>query len=828
MDHLHIPEGCKPNVREIPYLGLAPKYDGLGFDGFPERHGQNPDKLIVLGCNPRQPAERIQTFFLRQRKESFLQEWLWFGLMDEFSKGCNLIINLDDFIIDSPSGMGKIVSTAPLYDVYARRLAVRALDANALTLGLEMGDLVRLPYTASELVEDSSGPILDLCVRKMEQRTSTPLEVKVAQAVEKLSKPHGEDTLTHDENGITVPLDTLRHRILQSSALFSTLSKTPRPPPQLHPNRKKLAESIARVQGVLRVIMEQSDPILRFDVIVSIDVLCHTLANIIEVLLDEPINLHSPTFVQSFEKIMCARNWCPSRVSNLANADNTPLAYIASLLPSYETTLHSDCHPRKCLKLPSSTEAMVRAHRPGCNQKCLPSTVPETKLINMWNTGGIPGVCLAHGTQNHSVRVVDCTGQSFIAISHVWAHGLGNPQEKNEIPSCQLQYLCELVNLLGGEETTLWLDTLSIPAKDKAARRLAISNMRKIYSEASKVLVIDKDLLQVGSDRMEQMMQLLGSEWQRRLWTLQEGRLARDLFIQFKEGPVAASELMAHRPLSQFKGSNSEVFSFAFMLKEDMQLRFSRIEVGESALTTLAEDLAARSTTYKTDEPICLATLLGVSLENYDPYPTMEDIYKAIPTIPQDLIFLNQERLTVPGLTWAPSTFLETEFVSFMRGSRQPPPGRLTAEGLIVTKDCLLLGDDLDFRRVATNPPEIYIVTTPQGQEFAVSAYNTVSAEGRSLHIESSRTIRSPAVIWEKPFDFFTVAGVRSRTSKAVLVSRNFERDGVIYCKFEMGLHGWHIRDEYQGFHQKMVRESGGIFGRVMAELENEKSFCVG
>jgi len=62
MDHLHIPEGCKPQVRKIPYLGLAPKYDKLGFDGFPERHGRNPEKLIVSHSILQWRAEWVESF----------------------------------------------------------------------------------------------------------------------------------------------------------------------------------------------------------------------------------------------------------------------------------------------------------------------------------------------------------------------------------------------------------------------------------------------------------------------------------------------------------------------------------------------------------------------------------------------------------------------------------------------------------------------------------------------------------------------------------------------------------------------------------------------
>ena len=277
---------------------------------------------------------------------------------------------------------------------------------------------------------------------------------------------------------------------------------------------------------------------------------------------------------------------------------------------------------------------------------------------------------------------------------------------------------------------------------------------------------------------------------QRRLWTLQEGRLARELFIQFKGRSVPVSELIAHRPFSQIPVSDADIFDFSRTLKENIRLRFSRNEDVQSRFTALIEDLARRSVTVDSDEPICLATLLDLSLEDYEPYPTMLDIYRSLPNIPQNVIFLKQPRLHVPGFTWAPSTFLETEFVSFMSGSRTPPPGRLSEDGLHITKDCLLLDQDLDFRRIPSNSSEIYIITTSNEQNFAIQAHDVTSPDGQPLRIEPSRAIKTPAVIWEKPYTYFALNGSSRVVSNAVLVSRLFDSEGVTYCRFEMALPG--------------------------------------
>lgn len=688
-----------------------------------------------------------------------------------------------------------------------------------------MGDLVRLPYNPSV---EMTQQLADFWKQEMQQAALSPHTImeRVTERTRMLSEPHGKDTICQDENGIIVPLHILHERIIGSRAFMSVLNGGFLPEGLSKVKGVKLAESISRTQSTLRVIMDQFDPVVRFDIVVSIDILCHTLAKIIRETRGENLELRSPSFMRQFEKIMIARNWCPSRISQLANAVNTPIGYIASLLPSYESSPHGGCNPRKCFKRPSTLQTMPRSHRQDCNENCSLVTILESKLIKMLTEGGIPGLRLVNNCTVENIEIVDCTQQPFIAISHVWSHGLGN-DKINELPSCQLHSLFNSIKRLGGDDVILWIDTLCVPATDQEAKRLAILKLRQVYSEASKVLVIDKHLMQVGSDPTEQIMQLLGSEWQRRLWTLQEGRLARELFIQFREGAVSISELTSQRPLLQSSDANAGVFDFSLLLKADVESRFSSIQDPQSHFTALVEDLSQRSVTVKTDEPICLATLLGLSLENYDPYPTMVDIYRSLPNIPSDLMFCKQPRLLTRGLTWAPSTFLEEEFVSFNTGKRAPPPGKLSAQGLVITKDCLLIDKILDFRRTPTNPPEVYIITLGE-QKYGIKPHDVLSPEGQLLRVERSRPIRNPAVIWENPYSLFASNGSFRKTSKAVLVNLQFDRDGVTYCKFEMSLDGWHIRDEHADFHEKAVSISGGIIGQYSAELVVNKSFCVG
>lgn len=50
--------------------------------------------------------------------------------------------------------------------------------------------------------------------------------------------------------------------------------------------------------------------------------------------------------------------------------------------------------------------------------------------------------------EGSTYRLVDVTGKPFVAISHVWSHGLGIPIS-NSLPSCQVEHLFGLINAIG-------------------------------------------------------------------------------------------------------------------------------------------------------------------------------------------------------------------------------------------------------------------------------------------------------------------------------------------------------------------------------------------
>ena len=165
----------------------------------------------------------------------------------------------------------------------------------------------------------------------------------------------------------------------------------------------------------------------------------------------------------------------------------------------------------------------------------------------------------------------------FTAISHVWSQGMGN-ERSNELQKCHLELILTALEATGDRRINLedrkdpfaldlltqildeedfednmdgivlsppfWMDALAIPVKQPGSPRdfkdlklRAIRQIYHVYNMASRVVVIDKDLLKEDPNTSFQVIiKVLTSAWMQRLWTLQEAYLSRRLFIAFR-GP---------------------------------------------------------------------------------------------------------------------------------------------------------------------------------------------------------------------------------------------------------------------------------------------------
>lgn len=236
-----------------------------------------------------------------------------------------------------------------------------------------------------------------------------------------------------------------------------------------------------------------------------------------------------------------------------------------------------------------------------------------------------------------------------------------------------------------------------------ATKTRAIQLMSQTYRDSAKVLVIDDCIRSQCSERKpweENLFRIATSGWVRRVWTLQEGLLARDLYFEFFEGLVNVEQRLGLLPSDPDGVANDPP------VNADDSLNFLDPHSCPSHVSVLAHRarhrncthhlplddilrlLRLRTTTNPEDETIAISTLLPIDVVkllkvDFEPRETLAqrrvqkflllqgDVSKSFPT-------QITPRLALPGFSWAPRTLVSSiEGASLTSGT-----GVCTAEGL--------------------------------------------------------------------------------------------------------------------------------------------------
>jgi hypothetical protein len=202
--------------------------------------------------------------------------------------------------------------------------------------------------------------------------------------------------------------------------------------------------------------------------------------------------------------------WCTKKkeIVDLELRNSRRLMYLATDIDfsSSGQELHRHCLEKRCLANQVDEQHYTTRHiQDGCNCPFITmsdKTAPDSDVIcSILADEGIPLILSAGQEERPSVfeAVRWDNERPFIAISHVWSDGRGNPTQ-NSLPLCQLIWLQQAVNDLCYEQekpVPFWIDTLCVPLTTKS-RKIALSNMRSIYEKAHGVLVLDNALIGVN------------------------------------------------------------------------------------------------------------------------------------------------------------------------------------------------------------------------------------------------------------------------------------------------------------------------------------------
>jgi len=313
--------------------------------------------------------------------------------------------------------------------------------------------------------------------------------------------------------------------------------------------------------------------------------------------------------------------------------------------------------------------------------------------------GGTPLLRLTNDRNGTASLTVEeaTTSSRYIAISHVWSGGLGNPRA-NELPTCQLRQLVgnldKVSRMLGSVMFNLkerlssqtsplfWMDTLCIPVRNlsgehgqettqsREVRQRAINSMQEIYMGAIAVLVVDTGLQQLDSNvsRHQIYGHILTSSWMSRCWTFEEASMAAEVFVLLKDRPY---RLKMHQPTRHDKVLEPRETLSAYLEKDMMSWTNDLPLVGGSTINStpkgigretvtmampltfirLYNTVLRRATSCESDRLVILSTMLNfrpIDLAEVVPEERLSRIIGSMKYLPQSLLYMDHE----PELSW--------------------------------------------------------------------------------------------------------------------------------------------------------------------------------
>lgn len=410
-------------------------------------------------------------------------------------------------------------------------------------------------------------------------------------------------------------------------------------------------------------------------------------------------------------KLLREDGWCPSELRIICMLGGTSsLWFLYHLRRPSPSKKHAIFQIKDYSKIqPSSTagklctafscyyrrlndDDYITRHVDGCHG-CNDVVANPEDLCEILKKGKIPLIVAFTGRSENVGVLLQAAeaGCKYVAISHVWSDGLGNPR-RNAIPRCQFVRLSNIVR--GYQNTTLfWLDTLCVPpdaAKLDEEQQMAMELMGKTYEDANAVIVLDswtvKETHKNKSDA-ENLFKIFHCSWNSRLWTFQEGALAQTLIFQFYDGlydvDKGVQRMKANGDISMEYTLKPRLISLHKQLRGLRKSKNNFIEL----LKFIAKGLSTRTTSVSSDQALCLATMLDLDAKKIaqtESHLRMQNFWKMIPFVPEGILWtFARPKIDVDGLRWAPQSLLGGFIpdIAFLEGRLL----RRTEKGLLVT-----------------------------------------------------------------------------------------------------------------------------------------------
>ncbi|KAI9064629.1 hypothetical protein FKP32DRAFT_571154 [Trametes sanguinea] len=403
---------------------------------------------------------------------------------------------------------------------------------------------------------------------------------------------------------------------------------------------------------------------------------------------------------------MQGEGWCPYVLSVAVGSMSlvARVAPILVLLPPFIRTApneHARCGTDRC-KLDTLSVSKYAPRHTKTNCKCKYVKPPPHAVQQLLSEGTIPVVRF----DGRALQVVPAGQTLYVAISHVWLEGMGSTTEDG-LPSCVVQRIAGLAKrILPNHGGAFWMDSLCVP-QEGSLRKRAIKLMAETYRGAAKVLVIDDCIraqcsLQKAPE--DNLMYIASSAWMRRVWTLQEGMLARGLFFEFKEGPV----------------------DFEAEIRTVRNSEGSRLNLPISVVPVFAIREECE------DELVAISSLLPpqISTDHLLAEPAGPDVVerrmrvflRLLREIPRNVPFSSSPRLKLAGFTWAPRMLAKDTTRDWYDG--EYGKGVCTEDGLVAEYFVAYLKKGIKVRQLTSTTPPQWGIATLLHHKSSKAAYH--------------------------------------------------------------------------------------------------------
>ena len=651
MDHLILPPGSVTTLN-IPFVcDCVGEYDGSDFFDFPKHKRWNTE-----------PGNELQwTFCPEDELASRVQLWLFFGTLSEF---CGRVVKTEELRSHgSAEGLSALKTENLAKLIHARR--------------------ARTVKTRAEERDRFQRRLRDVLVR-----------VSWLSEIVELRVEGGQTTLALVSCSVRSLLQTLI-----SIETFDVHYKKSLAPAGIIANSLNLRHSAHQNEK----------------------------AGIIPGWVADSFTVHP---AKAIKHAMAASGWCPSQIHHFSQSlSNAATYYLSGILQgTWRSMEHGSCTDLKCFAMNINKDDYTQQHHTECSAQsataigigapvlatiggncCPPINVnPDDLASIIGDRGGIPLLsCFMNRSGRLQARVIRADFRTeYVAISHVWAGGMGNPKV-NGLPKCQILRLYHLVRSIlaftssrtisvqrnrvsQNAPVNLWIDTLCIPVPQslQSYRDKAIDLLPETYSNARTVLVLDPELqsIQHKGVAIELILaRVQSSPWMSRYWTLREASLSRSLYIQFADGALNAGKLLheaealveklaSARPgtgkwerrylVAELARALLEMDGVCYQSRDQEYRRFdwSLKLLEENQAHSFAQtwnNLLGRDTSRIEDLHQILAGMQDINLAAIRPYrpeDRMKAILKSHATLPVDLLFCRSEKIpnVKPVNAWAP------------------------------------------------------------------------------------------------------------------------------------------------------------------------------